>query len=213
MLSLAEAINHHADSLRAGPEDEHDDYPVPQVRALPVPPRPTTLGATRNRIQAPRKPNPEKNDDDSSALPHVASTSTVLASIGTKTNYVGPALLRSRQLGMKRSLSSSGDSREGGGVETAKKPRSESSATSAGFRWCYSTHSQFACSLTMGARKKDGAIPRAVQGAVQLRGGVNGRTTGCVKLESSTRRHYQQRAEDIVSDRSSNGSSYTTSRR
>jgi hypothetical protein len=151
--------------LRARPEDECDEYPVPQVRAQRVPPQTTTLGATRNRIQAPRKTHPEKDDDDSSALPRVASTSTVLASIGAKTNYVGPSLLRSRQLGMKRSLSSSGDSKEGGGGETAKKPRSESSATSTSHRWYYSMHSQ-ALVLTMGFRKKDGAIPRAVQGTV-----------------------------------------------
>jgi hypothetical protein len=198
--------------LRPGPEDEHDDYPVPQVRALPVPPRPTTLGASRNRIQATRKSNPEKDDDDGSALPRVASTSTVLASIGTKTSYVGPSLLRSRQLGMKRSLSSSGDSKEGGGTETAKKPRSESSATSAGFRWCYSTHFLIRV-LTMGARKKGGAIPRAVQGTVELGGDVDGKTTDCLELGSCTRRHYQRRAEDIISDRSSNGCSYTVSRR
>ncbi|KAH9028385.1 ATP-dependent DNA helicase [Lactarius pseudohatsudake] len=103
-LSPAEALNHHVDSFRAGPlEDDYGDYPVLQVRAPRVPPRPMTL----------------------------ASTSTVLASIGTKTNYVGPALLRSRQLGMKRNISSSGDSKEDGGEETSKKPKSESSAASA----------------------------------------------------------------------------------
>ncbi len=153
-------------------EDDYGDYPVLQVRAPRVPPRPTTFSDARektNRTKAPRKPNPEKDDDDGSALPRVASTSTVLASIGAKTGYVGPSLLRSRQLGLKRSISSSGDSKEGGGEETSKKPRSESSATSASYRWCHSTLSQIRvlCVTHYGrCRKKDGTIPRAVQGAV-----------------------------------------------
>ncbi|KAI9465108.1 ATP-dependent DNA helicase [Lactarius psammicola] len=136
VLSPAEALDHHGGPLLPGHlEDDDGDYPVPQVRAPRVPPQPTTLGGARektNRTKAPRKPNPEK--DDGSALPRVASTSTVLASIGTKTNYVGPALLRSRQLGLKRSISSSGDSKEDGGEEISKKPRSESSAASARYQ-------------------------------------------------------------------------------
>ncbi|KAH9060432.1 ATP-dependent DNA helicase, partial [Lactarius vividus] len=141
-LSPAEVLNHHVDSFREGPlEDDYGDYPVPQVRAPRVPPRTMTLGGKPSRTKAPGDPNSE-NDEDGSALPRVASTSTVLASIGTKTNYVGPALLRSRQLGMKRGIPSSGDSKEGGGKVTSKKPKSESSATPAIYRWSHSIHSQ-----------------------------------------------------------------------
>lgn len=129
------ALNHRVDSLLQGSlDDDYGDYPVPQVRAPPVPPRPTTLGGAREKVnhtKAPRKPNPKKDDDDGSVLPHVAGTSTVLASIGAKTNYVGPALLRSRQLGLKRSISSS---KEDVGEETSKKPRSEFSAASATYQ-------------------------------------------------------------------------------
>ena len=57
----------------------------------------------------------------------------------------------------------------------------------------------------MGASKKDGVIPRAVQGTVQLRGDVDGRNTGCV--EFGTRSHYQRRAENVTCvKRCSNGS-------
>ncbi|KAH9016833.1 hypothetical protein EDB84DRAFT_1679664 [Lactarius hengduanensis] len=116
--SPAEALNHHVDSFRAGPlEDDHGDYPVPQVRAPRVPLRPMTLGGKANRTKLP-----------AIQTPTTTSTSAVLASIGTRTNYVGPPLLRSRQLGMKRSIPSSGDPKEGGGEETSKKPNSESSA-------------------------------------------------------------------------------------
>ena len=215
-LSPAEALDHHAHPGPLG--DDYGDYPVPQVRAPRVPPRPPTLdGGARektNRTKAPRKPIPGK-DDDGSTLPRVASTSTVLASIGAKTNYVGPALLRSRQLGLKRSISSPGDSKEGGGEESSKKPSSESSAASASYRWYHSTHSQFRVHRAAHygrCRKKNSTIPRAVQGAVQFGSGVGGRTTG-IELEPGTR-HNQGRAEDVIcTKRCSNGSSYTVSRR
>ncbi|KAH8984328.1 ATP-dependent DNA helicase [Lactarius akahatsu] len=135
VLSPAEALDHRVDSFRTGShEDDDGDYPVPQVRAPLIPLRPVTLGGKASRIKAPGDPKPENGDDDGSALPRVASTSTVLASIGTKTNYVGPALLRSRQLGMKRGISSSGDSKEGGGEETSKKPKIESSVASTSYQ-------------------------------------------------------------------------------
>ena len=135
VLSPTEALDHHADPAMPL-EDDHDDYPVPQVRALP----PIALGGAGekpNPTKAPHKANTgkEKDDDDGSILPRVPSTSTVLAPIGAKTNYAGPALLRSRQLGMKRSMPSSGHSKEGGGEETSKKPRSEPSAGCGAYRW------------------------------------------------------------------------------
>jgi bloom syndrome protein len=128
-LSPAEAINQHAGHLHMGSPEDDDDYPVPQVRAPSAPLQPLQpasfagVRAKPNR-KATRKPN-TGDDDSADALPRVANTSTVLAPIGAKTNYVGPALLRSRQLGMKRSGSSE-TSREGN--ENLKKPRSENSA-------------------------------------------------------------------------------------
>ncbi|KAH9013168.1 ATP-dependent DNA helicase, partial [Lactarius deliciosus] len=154
VLSLAEALDRHVDSFRLGPhEDDDGDYPVPQVRAPLIPLRPVTLSGTASRIKAPGDPKP-KNDDDGSTLPRVASTSTILASIGTKTNYVGPALLRSRQLGMKRGISSSGDSKEGADEQTSKKPKSESSVASTSYRWCHSTHSQIVWLTTRGVERR-----------------------------------------------------------
>jgi hypothetical protein len=70
------------------------------------------------------KPNSE-NNDSAGALPRVASTSTVLAPIGAKTGYVGPALLRSRKMGLKRSGSFERDENE-----NLKKPRNKPSALS-----------------------------------------------------------------------------------
>ncbi|KAH8981052.1 hypothetical protein EDB86DRAFT_2977766 [Lactarius hatsudake] len=135
VLFPAEALDHHVDSFRLGPhEDDDGDYPVPPVRAPLIPLRPVTLGGKASRIKAPGDPKRENGDDDGSALPRVASTSTVLASIGTKTNYVGPALLRSRQLGTKRGISLSGVSKEGAGEETCKKPKSESSVASTSYQ-------------------------------------------------------------------------------
>lgn len=125
-LSPVEAIDQRAGRLQlASPEDE-DDYPVPQVRAAHAPLQPTSFSGahTKPKSKVARKPSP-KDDDSSGALPRVASTSTVLAPIGVKTNYVGPSLLRSRQAGLKRSGSSE-NSRDGG--ENSKKPRSELSA-------------------------------------------------------------------------------------
>ena len=109
------------------PEDE-DDYPVPQVRATRAPLQPMKFGDVREKqkSRAPYKPNSE-NDDSAGVLPRVASTSTVLAPIGGKTDYVGPALLRSRKTGLKRSGSSE-NYRDGN--ENLKKPRSEPSALS-----------------------------------------------------------------------------------
>jgi hypothetical protein len=102
---------------------------VPQVRATRAPLQPMRVGDVREKqkSRAPYKPN-SKNDDSAGALPRVASTSTVLAPIGAKTGYVGPALLRSRKMGLKRSGSS--ESSRDDGNENLKKPRSELSALS-----------------------------------------------------------------------------------
>jgi hypothetical protein len=127
-LSSAEVIDPHTGYMRmASPEDE-DDYPVPQVRATRPPLQPMKFGDVREKqkSKAPYKPN-TKNDDSAGALPQVASTSTVLAPIGARSDYVGPSLLRSRKTGLKRSGSSE-NYRDGN--ENLKKPRSESSALS-----------------------------------------------------------------------------------
>jgi hypothetical protein len=125
-LSPAEAINQHASHLQVVSPEDDDDYPVPQVRAPPAPLQPASFAGVRAKPnwKATRKPN-AGDDESAGAFPRVANTSTILAPIGAKTNYVGPALLRSRQLGLKRSGSSE-TSREGG--ENLKKPRSETSA-------------------------------------------------------------------------------------
>lgn len=128
-LSPAGAIDPHIGYMQmvSSPEDE-DDYPVPQVRASRAPLQPMRSGDVheKHKTRAPYKPNSEK-DDSAGVLPRVASTSTVLAPIGAKTGYVGPALLRSRKMGLKRSGSSE-NYREGN--ENLKKPRSEPSALS-----------------------------------------------------------------------------------
>ena len=127
-LSPVSAIGANAGSLQIEPSEDDDAYPVPQVRALRVPLRPASFGDVRgkSKIKPPRKPGSE-NDDSAGALPHVARTSTVLAPIGTKTNYVGPALLRSRQAGPKRNSSEDlKDDRS----ENSKKPRREPTALS-----------------------------------------------------------------------------------
>ncbi|KAI0043156.1 P-loop containing nucleoside triphosphate hydrolase protein [Auriscalpium vulgare] len=74
-------------------------------------------------------PRPSSRKDDAGAsLPRVASTSTVLAPITARSNYVGPALLRSRPQGLKRTASvSSAGSSEG---DASKKPRTTYTATS-----------------------------------------------------------------------------------
>jgi hypothetical protein len=128
-LSPAETINQHASHLQMVSPEDDDDYPVPQVRApsaLLQPLQPASLAGVRVKPnwRATRKPN-AGDDDSADTLPRVANTSTVLAPIGAKSNYVGPALLRSRQLGLKRSGSSE-NSREGS--ENLKKSRSETSA-------------------------------------------------------------------------------------
>jgi hypothetical protein len=106
---------------------------VPQVRAARAPLQPMRSGDVRGkpRSRGPREPNTE-NDDSAGVLPRVASTSTVLAPIGAKTGYIGPALLRSRNVGLKRSGSSENSRDEN---ENLKKPRSELSAPS-GYGWC-----------------------------------------------------------------------------
>jgi len=123
-LSPAETIGSHIGHLQVSPED--DDYPVPQVRATRAPLEPTRSSDTRLRLnlKQARKPSSEDNDT-AGALPHVASASTVLAPIGTKTNYIGPTLLRSRHIGLKRSGSTE---IPGDGREKLKKSRSEYSA-------------------------------------------------------------------------------------
>jgi len=125
-LSPVEAIDQRAGRLQmASPEDD-DDYPVPQVRAAHAPFQPTSFSGVHPKPKSKVVGRPSPADDDSSgALPRVASTSTVLAPIGVRTSYVGPALLRSRQVGLKRSGSSE-NSRDGS--ENLKKPRSEFSA-------------------------------------------------------------------------------------
>jgi hypothetical protein len=104
-----------------------DDYPVPQVRATRVPLQPRRSGDVRGKPKSRTLCElNSKNDDSAGAtFPRVASTSTVLAPIGTKTNYVGPALLRSRKVGLKRSGSPENSRDES---ESLKKPRSEPSA-------------------------------------------------------------------------------------
>ncbi|KAI0248645.1 P-loop containing nucleoside triphosphate hydrolase protein, partial [Lactifluus subvellereus] len=127
-LSPVAAIGANAGILQIVPLEDDDDYPVPQVRAPRVPLRPASFGDARekSKIKPARKPCSE-NDDSAGAFPHVASTSTVLAPIGTKTNYVGPALLRSRHAGLKRSSSEDWkDDRS----ENTKKPRTEPTALS-----------------------------------------------------------------------------------
>jgi len=121
-LSPAETIGSHVGHLQVFPEDD-DDYPVPQVRAARAPLEPTRFGDARLKpnVKQARKRSSEDNDT-SGALPHVASTSTVLAPIGTKTNYIGPTLLRSRHtIGLKRSGSSE---TPGDGGEKLKKSAS-----------------------------------------------------------------------------------------
>jgi len=85
--------------------------------------QPMNFGGMRAKpkLKAAPKRTPGDDNDSVSALPQVASTSTVLAPIGARTNYVGPALLRSRQLGLKRSGSSENC---GDGNENLKRPRS-----------------------------------------------------------------------------------------
>ena len=102
---------------------------MPQVRAAPGSLQPTRPGGARGKAKskAPCEPNIETGES-AGALPQVASTSTVLAPIGAKTNYIGPALLRSRKMGLKRSGSSSENARDD--CENLKKPRSENSAPS-----------------------------------------------------------------------------------
>jgi hypothetical protein len=123
-LSSPATIDSHTGYMHmVSPEDE-DDYPVPQVRATCAPLQPMRFGDVREKqkLRAPYKPH-SKNDDSAGALPQVASTSTVLAPIGAKTGYVGPALLRSRKTGLKRSGSSENSRDERN--ENLKKPRSE----------------------------------------------------------------------------------------
>ncbi|KAI9460272.1 ATP-dependent DNA helicase [Russula earlei] len=125
-LSPAEAINSHAGYLQmVSPEDE-DVYPVPQVRAARVPLEQQNSGSIHEKPDSKqaRKPNVE---EDAGALPCVNSTSTVLAPIGAKSDYVGPALLRSRHIGLKRSGSSEIPRN---GSESFKKSKSEHSAPS-----------------------------------------------------------------------------------
>ena len=127
-LSSTEAVDPHTGYMQTvSPEDE-DDYPVPQVRATRAPLQPMRFSdlSEKQKSRAPYRPNSE-NDDSAGALPRVASTSTVLAPIGGKTGYVGPALLRSRKTGLKRSGSSEN---YGDGNENLKKPRSEPLALS-----------------------------------------------------------------------------------
>jgi hypothetical protein len=100
-LSPIEAIGANAGPT-AYPEDD-EDYPVPQVTAPRIPSRPASLGNARekSKIKVVRRSSSKEED----TLPRVASTSTVLAPIGGRTNYVGPALLRSRPMGLKRNSS------------------------------------------------------------------------------------------------------------
>ncbi|KAN0118615.1 ATP-dependent DNA helicase [Russula decolorans] len=131
-LSSTKAIDPHTGYMQTVSPEGEDDYPVPQVRATRAPLQPMRFGDVREKqkSRAPYKPNSE-NDDSAGALPRVASTSTILAPIGGKTGYVGPALLRSRKTGLKRSGSSE-NYRDGN--ENLKKPRSEPSAAFTGSR-------------------------------------------------------------------------------
>jgi hypothetical protein len=124
-LSPAETMSSHIGHLQVSPGND-DDYPVPQVRASRAPLEPTRFsdGWLKPNLKQARKPSSEDNDT-AGALPRVASSSTVLAPIGTKTNYIGPTLLRSRHIGLKRSGSSE---IPGDGSDKLKKPRSGYSA-------------------------------------------------------------------------------------
>jgi hypothetical protein len=128
-LSPTGAIDPHTGYMQMVSPEDVDDYPVPQVRATRAPLQPMRFDDVRekHKSKAPYKPN-SKNDDSAGTLPRVASTSTVLAPIGAKTGYVGPALLRSRKTGLKRSRSS--ENFRDDGNENLKKPRSEPSALS-----------------------------------------------------------------------------------
>jgi hypothetical protein len=103
---------------------DEDDYPVPQVRAARAPLQPMKPGDVRGKPKSKTACEPNSENGSAGALPRVASTSTVLAPIGAKTAYVGPALLRSRKMGLKRSGSSEGSRDEN---ENLKKPRGEPS--------------------------------------------------------------------------------------
>ncbi|KAI0269956.1 ATP-dependent DNA helicase [Gloeopeniophorella convolvens] len=129
-LSPAESIDPRVGSLHSGHAEDDDGYPVPQVKAPRAPLRPAHSSNARADTSAKAKATfkPDPKDDDKSALPHVASTSTVLAPIGVKTKYVGPSLLRSRQTSVKRAGSSE-TFRDGDG-ESAKRPRTEHAAPS-----------------------------------------------------------------------------------
>ena len=149
----------------SSPEGE-DDYPVPQVRAARAPLQPRRSGDVRGKPKSrvPCKPN-SKNDDSAGAFPQVASTSTVLAPIGAKTNYIGPALLRSRKMGLKRSGSPE-NSRDDS--ENLKKPRSEPSAPSGYGQCLFYVRALLSrgCGLTGIVHSKAyGAIPCALQGS------------------------------------------------
>lgn len=165
-LSPAAAIDPHTGYMQmVSPEDE-DDYPVPQVRATRAPLQPMKFSDVREKqkSRAPYKPN-SKNDDSAGVLPRVASTSTVLAPIGAKTSYVGPALLRSRKTGLKRSGSS--ENFRDDGNENLKKPRGEPSALS-GHGSCpfyFSAFFRIELRTRCDVRSKaHGTVPCALQG-------------------------------------------------
>jgi bloom syndrome protein len=127
-LSPTEATDPHIGHMQITSPEGEDDYPVPQVRAVRATLQSRRSGDVRGKPKSRAHCEPSsKNDDSAGVLPRVASTSTVLAPIGVKTNYIGPALLRSRKMGLKRSGSPEIPRDES---ENLKKPRSEPSAPS-----------------------------------------------------------------------------------
>lgn len=157
-LSPAEAIDPHTGHLQMVSPENDDSYPVPQVRATHSPLQPTSLGQARKtpKLKAARKPNPKGEDDDpaAGALPQVAGTSTILAPIGARTDYVGPALLRSRQMGLKRSGSS--ENSMNGSENSMKKHKSEPLVLNSYSRCYCQKFFGLACELT-GRRSQQNA--------------------------------------------------------
>jgi len=165
-LSPAEAIDQRAGHLHTVSPEDNDDYPVPQVRATHAPLQPMNFGGVRAKpkLKAAPKRTPGDDNDSAGALPQVASTSTVLAPIGARTNYVGPALLRSRQLGMKRNGSSENC---GDGNENLKRPRSELSVRNGNGLGYFKFVSPVGFELTgIVHSSTHGTVPRAFQGPV-----------------------------------------------
>ncbi|KAI0064084.1 ATP-dependent DNA helicase [Artomyces pyxidatus] len=131
-LSPYEILSFRPAQAQKGSAGDDEDYPVPQVRATTAfhgvgytsNARPSASGWKANSC------NSATRGDNNTCLPQVASTSTVLAPIAAKSNYVGPALLRSRAQGLKRtnSAASSGSAES----DSSKRAKVDYSAPSGG---------------------------------------------------------------------------------